>query len=44
MEKYGGEVHLKAPPKTLLLAQTEVFSQYNRDGTLIQGQEKQVAR
>ncbi|XP_077293914.1 pre-mRNA-splicing factor Slu7 [Arctopsyche grandis] len=44
LEKYGGEEHLQAPPKALLLAQTEAFSQYNRDGTLIQGQEKQVAR
>ncbi|GBP90284.1 Pre-mRNA-splicing factor SLU7 [Eumeta japonica] len=44
LEKYGGEEHLKAPPKALLLAQTEVFTQYNRDGTVAQGSEKQIAR
>ncbi|KAI5631490.1 pre-mRNA splicing prp18-interacting factor domain-containing protein [Phthorimaea operculella] len=30
LEKYGGEEHLKAPPKELLLAQTEV-SKYEED-------------
>lgn len=44
LEKYGGEEHLKVPPKALLLAQTEVFTQYNRDGTLAQGSEKQITR
>ncbi|KAL4705492.1 hypothetical protein ACJJTC_017352 [Scirpophaga incertulas] len=44
LEKYGGEEHLKAPPRELLLAQTEVFTRYNRDGTLAEGPEKQVAK
>ncbi|XP_030022879.2 pre-mRNA-splicing factor Slu7 [Manduca sexta] len=44
LEKYGGEEHLKVPPKELLLAQTEVFTRYNRDGTLVQGPEKQLAK
>uniref|UniRef100_A0A1E1WIW6 Pre-mRNA-splicing factor SLU7 n=1 Tax=Pectinophora gossypiella TaxID=13191 RepID=A0A1E1WIW6_PECGO len=44
LEKYGGEEHLKAPPKELLLAQTEVFTRYNRDGTLVSGPEKQLAK
>ncbi|KAH9631837.1 hypothetical protein HF086_000661 [Spodoptera exigua] len=44
LEKYGGEEHLAAPPKELLLAQTEVFTRYNRDGTLVQGPEKQLAK
>lgn len=44
LEKYGGEVHLQVPPKELLMAQTEVFNRYNRDGTLVQGQEKQLAK
>ncbi|KAJ0183098.1 hypothetical protein K1T71_001074 [Dendrolimus kikuchii] len=44
LEKYGGEEHLKAPPKELLMAQTEVFTVYNKDGTLVQGQEKQLAK
>uniref|UniRef100_A0A2A4K877 Pre-mRNA-splicing factor SLU7 n=1 Tax=Heliothis virescens TaxID=7102 RepID=A0A2A4K877_HELVI len=44
LEKYGGEEHLAAPPKELLMAQTEVFTRYNRDGTLVQGPEKQLAK
>ncbi|XP_063826353.1 pre-mRNA-splicing factor Slu7 [Ostrinia nubilalis] len=44
LEKYGGEEHLKAPPRELLLAQSEVFTRYNRDGTLVQGPEKQLAK
>ncbi|CAH0399674.1 unnamed protein product [Chilo suppressalis] len=44
LEKYGGEEHLQAPPKELLLAQTEVFTRYNRDGTLAEGPEKQLAK
>ncbi|XP_022124626.2 pre-mRNA-splicing factor Slu7 [Pieris rapae] len=41
LDKYGGEEHLKAPPRELLLAQTEIFTQYNRDGTLVTASEKQ---
>ncbi|CAK1541881.1 unnamed protein product [Leptosia nina] len=41
LDKYGGEEHLRAPPRELLLAQTEVFTQYNRDGTLVTASEKQ---
>ncbi|KAI8421454.1 hypothetical protein MSG28_009510 [Choristoneura fumiferana] len=44
LEKYGGEEHLKVPPRELLLAQTEVFTQYNRDGTIANGPEKQLAK
>ncbi|CAB3254426.1 unnamed protein product [Arctia plantaginis] len=44
LEKYGGEEHLAVPPKELLLAQTEVFTRYNRDGTIVQGPEKQLAK
>ncbi|CAH2046865.1 unnamed protein product, partial [Iphiclides podalirius] len=44
LEKYGGAEHLKVPPKELLLAQSEVFTRYNRDGTLVQGPEKQLAK
>ncbi|VVC87078.1 pre-mRNA-splicing factor Slu7 [Leptidea sinapis] len=40
LDKYGGEEHLKVPPRELLLAQTEVFTQYNRDGTLVTPAEK----
>lgn len=38
--KYGGEEHLDALPKQLLLAQTEEYVEYSRHGTLLKGQEK----
>lgn len=44
LERYGGAEHLQAPPRDLLLAQSEVFTRYNRDGTLVQGPEKQLAK
>ncbi|KPJ05152.1 PREDICTED: pre-mRNA-splicing factor Slu7 [Papilio xuthus] len=44
LERYGGAEHLQAPPRELLLAQSEVFTRYNRDGTLVQGPEKQLAK
>lgn len=44
LEKYGGEEHLKAPPKELLLAQTEEYVEYSRTGRVIKGQEKAVAK
>jgi pre-mRNA-processing factor SLU7 len=40
LSKYGGEEHLQAPPKQLLLAQTEEYVEYSRHGTLLKGQEK----
>ncbi|KAH7701118.1 Zinc knuckle family protein, partial [Aphelenchoides avenae] len=40
LEKYGGEEHLKAPPKELLLAQTESYVEYNRSGKVVKGQER----
>jgi len=39
-DKYGGSEHLEAPPKSLLLAQTEEYVVYNRLGKVIEGQEK----
>ena len=30
LDKYGGKVYLEAPPKALLLAQTEEYVVYNR--------------
>ena len=30
LDKYGGKDHLEAPPKALLLAQTEEYVVYNR--------------
>lgn len=35
LEKYGGEEHLKVPPKSLLLAQTEHYVEYSRYGKVI---------
>lgn len=40
LDKYGGAEHLEAPPKTLLLAQTEDYVEYSRSGKIIKGQEK----
>ncbi|XP_031564412.1 pre-mRNA-splicing factor SLU7-like [Actinia tenebrosa] len=44
LEKYGGEKHLEAPPKELLLAQTENYVEYSRTGKIVKGQEKGVAK
>lgn len=44
LEKYGGEEHLDAPPKSLLLAQTEDYVEYSRYGKIIKGQEKSIIR
>ncbi|VDM95666.1 unnamed protein product, partial [Thelazia callipaeda] len=44
LEKYGGEEHLCAPPKELLLAQTENYVEYNRKGKVIKGEERSVIR
>jgi len=40
IDKYGGQEHLKAPPKELLIAQTENYVEYSRTGQVIKGQEK----
>ncbi|XP_045499227.1 pre-mRNA-splicing factor Slu7 [Colias croceus] len=40
LDKYGGAEHLAAPDRALLLAQSEVFTTYNRDGTLLAAAEK----
>lgn len=44
LEKYGGEEHLQAPPKQLLMAQTEDYTEYSRSGKVIKGAEKPVVR
>lgn len=44
LEKYGGEEHLNAPPRELLLAQTEDYVEYSRHGAVLKGLEKAVAR
>ncbi|OAJ39466.1 hypothetical protein, variant 1 [Batrachochytrium dendrobatidis JEL423] len=40
LEKYGGAEHLDAPPKELLLAETEHYVEYSETGRLIKGQEQ----
>ncbi|EDQ87206.1 uncharacterized protein MONBRDRAFT_37998 [Monosiga brevicollis MX1] len=40
LEKYGGAEHLKAPPKELLMAQTEHYVEYSQSGRVIKGNEK----
>lgn len=42
LAKYGGAEHLDAPPKELLLAQTEEYVEYSRTGKVVKGQEKAV--
>ncbi|CAG8637003.1 10711_t:CDS:2, partial [Racocetra fulgida] len=44
LAKYGGEDHLNAPPKELLLAQTEQYVEYSRTGRIIKGQERAKAK
>ena len=44
LERYGGEEHLQAPPKELLLAQTEHYVEYSRSGNVVRGQERAVAK
>ncbi|KAK9767928.1 mRNA splicing protein [Basidiobolus ranarum] len=44
LDKYGGVEHLEAPPKELLLAQTENYVEYSRTGRVIKGQERAVAK
>ncbi|ROL47143.1 Pre-mRNA-splicing factor SLU7 [Anabarilius grahami] len=43
LERYGGEEHLDAPPRELLLAQTEEYVEYSRHGAVLKGQDKAVA-
>ena len=35
LQQYGGDEHLQAPPKSLLLAQTEDYVEYSRYGKII---------
>lgn len=39
LERYGGEEHLKAPPKELLMAQSEHYIEYAQTGKIIKGHE-----
>ncbi|KAF0986121.1 hypothetical protein HZS_8162 [Henneguya salminicola] len=44
ISKYGGEEHLFAPPKEMLLDQTEDYVEYSRTGKIIKGQERAPIR
>jgi len=35
-QEYGGEQYMKAPPSALLLGQTEVYTEYTREGDLLE--------
>ncbi|KAJ3194479.1 mRNA splicing protein [Irineochytrium annulatum] len=41
---YGGSEYLQAPPKELLLAQSESYVEYSQTGKVIKGQEKAKVR
>lgn len=43
-DKYGGEEHLKAPPRELIFAQTEHYVEYSRTGKIIKGQETSAVK
>merc|ERR1712137_546845 len=42
LAQYGGEEHLKAPAKALLLGQTECYVEYSQDGKLVSGGETTI--
>ncbi|CAH0476193.1 unnamed protein product [Peronospora belbahrii] len=44
LDKYGGQEHLEAPHKELLLAQSEHYVEYSRDGRVVKGRERAPAR
>ncbi|CAG0891963.1 unnamed protein product [Cyprideis torosa] len=44
LEKYGGEEHLKVPPKELIFAQSENYVEYSREGKIIKGAETEKIR
>ena len=43
-DKYGGEDHLKAPPRELIFSQTEDYVEYSRSGKVIKGQEANTTK
>ena len=44
LEKYGGKEHLKVPPREMLLAQSENYVEYSRQGKVLKGAEKEVIK
>lgn len=43
-DKYGGQQHMQAPPVDMLLAQSENYTEYSRDGRVIKGAEKAILK
>ena len=43
-DEYGGEEHLKAPPRELIFSQTEREGEYARTGKVIKGQESNAVK
>lgn len=43
-DEYGGEEHLKAPPRELIFSQTEEYVEYSRTGKVIKGQESNAVK
>lgn len=37
LDTYGGHEHLKAPPRELLLAQSENYAEYDASGNVLKG-------
>ena len=44
MAKYGGEEHLKKPPRELLLGANENYVEYSADGRVIKGQVEAIPK
>eukprot|EP00736_Rhodelphis_marinus_P010751 Rmarinus@m.13796 len=44
LDKYGSQEPVQAPPKELLLAQTEEYVEYSADGRVLKGRERAVPR
>jgi len=44
LEKYGGKEHLEPVSRSLLLAQTETYTEYAQDGSLIRGREAVIPK
>ncbi|OQR77108.1 pre-mRNA-splicing factor SLU7-like [Tropilaelaps mercedesae] len=44
LDRYGGEEHLKVPPRELLYGQTEMYVEYSRTGQVLRGAEKKIVR
>ena len=44
LDKYGGAEHFDAPPKELLVGQTEHYVEYNQAGQVVKGLEKVVPK